>query len=116
MQIREREEQKKAQKREQGGHAGDTPQPMPSPQVYQQEVVQQKQPAYSMDPFKNDREAQKEMLARRMEEGNYNPYGKIGGGAPNKQSFQQEQRPSAPFQQNSENYPSQSTKYSMKTG
>jgi hypothetical protein len=47
------------------------------------------QPPQSQEPnidrFKSDREVQKELLAKKMEEQSYNPFGKFGSGAPNKQ-------------------------------
>jgi hypothetical protein len=39
----------------------------------------------NLDRFKSDRELQKELLAKKMEENSYNPFGKIGSGAPNRQ-------------------------------
>lgn len=43
-----------------------------------------KTPPMNLDQFKNPRELQKEILAKKMESIDYNPFGRVGGGAPNK--------------------------------
>jgi len=69
----------------------------------QQKVIspQPKTPPIYPDQFKNPRELQKEMLAKRMESIEYNPFGKVGGGAPNKHHYNIREIPSQSANQNS---------------
>ena len=45
-----------------------------------------KTPIVTADQLKNSRERQKDILAKKMEAIDYNPFGKGGGGAPVKQN------------------------------
>jgi hypothetical protein len=82
MKIREKEDAKKAQKREHTPYQ--EPNIIPQPHVQQKMSFQPPLPYENQqNGFKSDRELQKELLAKKMEEEQYNPFGKFGSGAPN---------------------------------